>query len=109
MKEDDPDRRCSCSEEFCKKEEWKDRIEHGSWYRKVTQCSRYNQEDLKRWRASKDTCKKWGHKGGPCGQVEEWNKHKVIAKYREGAKEPYNIEPGFKLKLARALAGPLSK
>jgi hypothetical protein len=101
MKKDDPDRHCFCSEEFYKKEDWESRIEHGSWYRRVTACRNYS----KNRRADNHTCKKWGHKGGPCGKKEDWNDYKAIAKYREGAKEPYNIEPSFKLNLNRVLSG----
>jgi hypothetical protein len=42
MKKDDEDRRCSCSEEFCLMKDWEERIEHGSWYRRVRACSKYN-------------------------------------------------------------------
>jgi hypothetical protein len=102
MKKDDEDRRCSCSEEFCKMEDWEERIEHGSWYRRVRACSKYSQEDPKKWRGDKDICKKWGHKGGPCGGKEPWNRECVISKYRKGAKEPYNITPSsLKLRLAK--------
>ncbi|PMD22902.1 hypothetical protein NA56DRAFT_701989 [Hyaloscypha hepaticicola] len=96
MKKDDPDRRCFISEEFCENDKFDERLEHGSWYRKVTACSRYDQEETMKW-AESSRCKKWGHKGGPCGGKGPWNDPKVIAKYREGAKEPYNIDPSFKL------------
>jgi hypothetical protein len=111
MKKDDPDRRCFCSEEFSDMKNWEDRIEHDSWYRRVTACSNYDQEDHKNWREDKKRCKKWGRKGGRCEKEEEWNKREVIAKYTEGAnKEPYNIDPNGKLKLARhVLSGKAKK
>jgi hypothetical protein len=100
MKKDDLDRRCYISKEFCERKDYDDRIAHGSWYRKVTACRNYRPEDIKKW-AEPSYCTDWGRKGGPCEKLQPWNGKKVVAKYREGAKEPYNIEPSFKLKLCR--------
>lgn len=103
LKKNDPDRQYSCSEEFSDMKEWEDRIENGSWYRRITACSNYSQEDHKRWRLDKERCNKWGQgKGGPC-EKKEWNKHLVVTKY-------FDPNPSGKPKLKeRFLKGKSSK